>query len=173
MSPTTCMPQPALTRSHPRLLIVPAARGRPNMRNAEKGVAGNGAKNNGVNGAFGNVNLMQGLTCQIEMCFLETGTDTLATLEMFYMSYYDFDLGTGETGEAEPKAEKLSVYQHNHFFLNTAGDIQDDPDDPGTLCTVRQCISSAPRIQSPSPAAPRIQSPCPAAPRNGPSAPDA
>ena len=38
---------------------------------------------------------MQGLNVDIEMCFVETGTPDVRTVELFYLTYYDFDIGKG------------------------------------------------------------------------------
>ena len=133
----------------------------PNMDGADvaSGVAGIGATRNGVQGDFGNVNLMQGLDAQIEMCFVYAGTATPAPLESFFMTFYDFDNGVGTPEELEPKAERLIVYQHSHYYLNSdeaaaSDDLNDlsssvsggegvslpHADEPGTLCVVREHV---------------------------------
>ena len=63
----------------------------PNMQ--PQAGATKGANLNGVYGNFGNFNLASGLDVAISLCFVETGTTTPATLELFYMTFYDFDLG--------------------------------------------------------------------------------
>ena len=116
----------------------------PNMKSYEPGVEGSvgrGAEFNGVSGNFGNINLQQGLTASFDVCFFYTGTDDLAPLELFWMTYYDFDVGTGADVDTEPKAEKLTIYQQTHFYINTEGDIRDDPDTTGTLCIPKEFAS--------------------------------
>ena len=118
----------------------------PNMASPEDGdvaavagVVSKGALINGVYGAFGNINLMQGLDCTFEACFKYTGTDDVATIDLFYMTYYDFDIGAGYTDETEAKRERLVMSQHNEWYVNYDGiDYRNYPNDPGTLCIVRQ-----------------------------------
>jgi len=95
----------------------------------------NGANQNGVMGDFGNINLMQGLDTYIEMCFYAHGTTDLATLNKFYLSFYDFDVGVGDVGETEPKNERLTLTQYSAYKVETS-DFGND-NDP-TLCKVRE-----------------------------------
>ena len=68
----------------------------------------NGQAQNGVEGPFGRINLMQGLDTHLEMCFVETGTDEPRTIEHFFMTFFDFDMGKGTySNPSGPKAEVL------------------------------------------------------------------
>jgi len=106
----------------------------------DPGEVSKGASNNGVIfDAFGNINLMQGLDATFEACFKFTGTDDLATIDKFYMTFYDFDIGVGYTDETEAKRERLIMSQHNEFYVNVDGiDYRDHPNDQGTLCIPRE-----------------------------------
>jgi len=120
----------------------------PNMASEEDGnvpvtagAVSKGALLNGVlTNAFGNINLMQGLDCTFEACFKYTGTDDVATIDQFYMTYYDFDIGVGYTDETEAKRERLIMSQQNEFYVNIddVADYRDHPNELGTLCIVRE-----------------------------------
>merc|ERR1712054_167320 len=74
-----------------------------------------------------------------EACFKYTGTDDVATIDLFYLTYYDFDIGTGYTEETEVKRERLIMSQHNEWYVNVDGiDYRDYPNDAGKLCVVRE-----------------------------------
>jgi len=65
--------------------------------------------------------------------------DDVATIDLFYLTYYDFDIGVGYTEEIEPKKERLVMSQHNEWYVNVDGiDYRDYPNDPGELCVVRE-----------------------------------
>lgn len=106
----------------------------------ESGQVSKGATNNGVlTNAFGNINLMQGLDCTFEACFKYTGTDDPATIDLFYLTYYDFDIGTGYTEETEAKRERLIMSQHSEWYVNVDGeDLRDNPNTAGNLCIPRE-----------------------------------
>jgi hypothetical protein len=95
-----------------------------------------------VNGNFGQINMQQGIEpIDLKMCFVETGTSNERTIDQFYMTYYDFDMGKGgaqDEGEyAEAKAEVVTIKGYANFYLNTDGDLLDDPNTEGKLCELR------------------------------------
>lgn len=102
----------------------------------EKGVA-RGCQINGVSGEFGNVNIMQGTKTAFELCFYDTGTDNLATLEDFFLSYYDMDQGY-DSGMTIEFRERLHMFGFAHYYVNQVeGDMKAVPDDPGTHCELK------------------------------------
>jgi len=130
------------------LLIINNTYYMPNMASPEDGnvyttagVCSKGASLNGVlTNAFGNINLMQGLDAEFEMCFVLTGTDDVEPVDTFYLTFYDFDIGVGYTDETEAKRERLIMSQHSEFYVNIddVADYRDHPNEPGTLCIVRE-----------------------------------
>ena len=96
-----------------------------------------------MTGNFGQINLQQGMEpIDLKMCFVETNTDTPQTLDLFYVTYYDFDMGKGgaqDVGDyAEAKAEVVTVRGYTNFFVNTGAALpHDDPNTEGTLCQLR------------------------------------
>lgn len=91
---------------------------------------------NGVYGAFGNVNLQQGMSTNFELCFYFTGTEDLAVQDMFFFSFFDLDQGTN-TGMTQVYREQLTMTDPESFYVNIDGEnLLDFPDDVGTKCMV-------------------------------------
>jgi len=92
---------------------------------------------NGVEGAFGQVNVQQGHSLGVEACFVYSGTDDYATLPLFYLTFYDIDQGVGPSGITEYYHESLTMGDNYHaYFVNVDGqNITEHPNEPGTQCT--------------------------------------
>ena len=95
-----------------------------------------GVVNNGVYGAFGNVNLQQGMSTNFELCFYFTGTEDLAVQDMFFFSFFDLDQGTS-AGMTQVYREQLTMTDPESFYVNIDGvNLKDFPGDVGTKCMV-------------------------------------
>jgi hypothetical protein len=92
---------------------------------------------NGVLGQFGQINIQQGVKVGIEMCFQFTGTDTPATLENFFLTFYDVDRGYAESATVA-YYENIYMYDFHEVYVNVVpGDLKAAPGAPGVQCKYR------------------------------------
>jgi hypothetical protein len=95
-----------------------------------------GAQRNGINGNFGQINIMQGVTTDIEMCFFYTGTDSPVSIEKFFFSYMDFDSGV-QAGQTEAFHETLTMNDFTTYYVVVTDEFAEVGNDVGTLCQVK------------------------------------
>ena len=112
----------------------------PNLKDydASTGTPGRGAEYNGVFGKFGNINIMQGVEAEIEMCFVTTGSeDDYVPLEKVYFTFFDFDSGAAPSDATEMHSERITISDQTAWFVNH-GEGELVANDAGTMCQVRE-----------------------------------
>ena len=71
---------------------------------------------NGVNGAFGQINVKIGSFVDLTLTFVASGTDDPVTVENVMMSFYDFDKGAAEPGLRRSLFRASSHVGRNRHF---------------------------------------------------------